>query len=66
VLLDMEADPKSPSLVASTANMYCCSVSESEVRERQLQDTEAADAQSGPIPAEYGGVDSNYFKSAQW
>jgi hypothetical protein len=68
----MDQAPRTPNIVASTAETYCCSISESRSRETTAKDGLSA----SNIPL-VGGHDSdrifsvqddevNYFKSAQW
>jgi hypothetical protein len=62
----MEA-AKTPRLVASTADTYCCSIAESRVRERTFQDLQSEENQAtGPLKEKPGDSEANYFKSAQW
>jgi hypothetical protein len=63
----MDPKLKTPTLVASTAATYCCTIAESRIRERELQD--ATPDESQHLPRTGGNdIDSevNYFKSAQW
>ncbi|KAL3418477.1 WD repeat domain-containing protein [Phlyctema vagabunda] len=64
-----DTPPNRPTLVASTAGTYCCSISESWDREERVQDeaqrdSESVEPESGARSAEDNEV--NYFKSAQW
>ena len=63
----MDPKAKIPTLVASTADTYCCPIAESRSRERALQDFQSQ--QNSPVitsNAVMGEEESNYFKSAQW
>ena len=58
----METPRKAPNLVASTTDIYCCSVAESKLRESKLQHDDATPS----LKTNEDGNEVNYFKSAQW
>lgn len=63
----MDPPPNIPTLVASTANAYSCSIGESRNRERALQDIQSQRfAAHPPSNTTEDEQESNYFKSAQW
>ncbi|KAM3074627.1 hypothetical protein ACMFMG_008055 [Clarireedia jacksonii] len=64
----METTKKIPDLVASTDELYCCSILESRRRERLIQakGSELQQAAAAPIPTGSEYAEANYFKSAQW
>jgi hypothetical protein len=60
----MDLKTRTPKIVASTTDTYCCTVKESRIREVKLQDASPGDnVQTGGIDGE---TEVNYFKSAQW
>lgn len=63
----MEQTTKTPNLVASTSDTYCCSIAESRIRERRLQDVKTLDIGAvPPVESNEDLLEVNYFKSAQW
>ncbi|PQE26310.1 wd repeat-containing 79 protein [Rutstroemia sp. NJR-2017a BBW] len=64
----METTKKIPDLVASTNDLYSCSILESRRRERVIQakGSELHQAAAAPIPTGSEYAEANYFKSAQW
>lgn len=63
----MDAISKIPRLVASTKELYNCTISESKLRAQKLQ-SEAPDSSQNLAPdvENWEFLESNYFKSAQW
>jgi hypothetical protein len=61
----MEPTLRTPKLVASTGDTYCCSIAESKTRQESLP---APGVSGDELPREANEEDaeSNYFKSAQW
>ncbi|KAE8448672.1 hypothetical protein EG329_009098 [Mollisiaceae sp. DMI_Dod_QoI] len=63
----MEEIPKVPNLVGSTADTYSCSIAESWVRESINNNVQPPESDSGARDwLSDGGLEFNYFKSAQW
>jgi len=63
----MEGISKSPSLVASTSDLYCCSIAESRVREGNLKDDQSLEQDTtAPKLLKDEDLEANYFKSVQW
>lgn len=63
----MDQISKTPSLVASTSDTYCCSIADSKVRESRLKDALSLNEPSTPsADIKEEDLEANYFKSAQW
>jgi hypothetical protein len=63
----MEQTSKSPKLVASTSDTYCCSIADSRIRENKLQDVPSQEQDAVPLPSmKDEELELNYFKNAQW
>jgi hypothetical protein len=68
----MDQIPKTPNIVASTGAVYCCSISESRVRESTAKNSLPTEGPLVPVEREpNSGIGTekdevNYFKSAQW
>lgn len=72
-LLKIEMMNKTPTLVASTNDIYSCSIADSYVREKELRGKdvgqEGVEEYLQEVGQEKGRVEEeevNYFKSAQW
>ena len=64
---NMERASKAPSLIASTSDIYCCSIADSRLRESKPQDVSSQEQSSNHRSSmKDEELESNYFKSAQW
>ncbi|PVH82194.1 hypothetical protein DL98DRAFT_415466 [Cadophora sp. DSE1049] len=62
----MENSSKTPRLLASTGNIYSCTIAESRIREQNLRDGTPELETAAARTENEEDLEANYFKSAQW
>jgi hypothetical protein len=61
----METLSKTPRLIASTEDTYCCTIPEFRARVNKLQDVQVPKGKAAELDNE-DDKETNYFKCAQW